>query len=95
MRTAIHLARECQTKEDCSRANPVMFNVTVRAGENKVRMVWCKPVLKNLHCTLQHNRRFPRTSVKKTYDPAGLFFVHNGVGWEEWSDDGFVRKARG
>jgi len=34
-------------------------------------------------------------SVKKTHDPAGLFFVHNGVGSEEWSDDGFVRKARG
>jgi hypothetical protein len=24
-----------------------------------------------------------------------LSFVHNGVGSEEWSDDGFVRKARG
>jgi hypothetical protein len=34
-------------------------------------------------------------SVKKTYDRAGFFFVHNGVGSEEWSDDGFVRKARG
>jgi hypothetical protein len=34
-------------------------------------------------------------SVKKTYDPAGFFFVHNGVGSEEWSDDGFVRKAHG
>lgn len=32
--------------------------------------------------------------VKKKYDPTGLFFVHNGVGSEEWSDDGFVRKAR-
>jgi FAD/FMN-containing dehydrogenase len=33
-------------------------------------------------------------SVKKKYDPTGLFFVHNGVGSEEWSEDGFVRKAR-
>jgi len=23
-----------------------------------------------------------------------LFFVHNGVGSEEWSEDGFVKKAR-
>ena len=30
-------------------------------------------------------------SVKKKYDPAGLFFVHNGVGSEEWSADGFTR----
>ena len=33
-------------------------------------------------------------SVKKKYDPTGLFFVHNGVGSEDWSQDGFVRKAR-
>jgi FAD/FMN-containing dehydrogenase len=31
-------------------------------------------------------------SVKKKYDPTGLFFVHHGVGSEEWSEDGFVRK---
>jgi FAD binding domain/Berberine and berberine like len=29
--------------------------------------------------------------VKKKYDPDGLFFVHNGVGSEEWSADGFAR----
>jgi FAD/FMN-containing dehydrogenase len=33
-------------------------------------------------------------AVKKTYDPHGLFFVHNGVGSQEWSEDGFVRKLR-
>jgi FAD/FMN-containing dehydrogenase len=31
--------------------------------------------------------------VKKAYDPDGLFFVHHGVGSEEWSDDGFTRLA--
>jgi hypothetical protein len=30
-------------------------------------------------------------SIKKKYDPAGLFFVHHGVGSEEWSADGFTR----
>lgn len=29
--------------------------------------------------------------IKKKYDPTGLFFVHNGVGSEEWSADGFTR----
>ena len=29
--------------------------------------------------------------VKKRYDPDGLFFVHNGVGSDEWSADGFTR----
>jgi FAD/FMN-containing dehydrogenase len=32
-------------------------------------------------------------AVKKKYDPEGLFFVHHGVGSEEWSADGFVRKS--
>jgi FAD/FMN-containing dehydrogenase len=30
-------------------------------------------------------------NVKKKYDLAGLFFVHHGVGSEEWSADGFTR----
>jgi len=30
-------------------------------------------------------------AIKKKYDPEGLFFVHNGVGSEEWSADGFVK----
>jgi len=29
--------------------------------------------------------------IKQAYDPAGLFFVHHGVGSEEWSVDGFTR----
>jgi FAD/FMN-containing dehydrogenase len=30
-------------------------------------------------------------AVKGKYDPAGLFFVHHGVGSEDWSADGFSR----
>lgn len=32
-------------------------------------------------------------AVKKKYDPDGLFFVHNGVGSEAWSADGFTRTS--
>ena len=31
--------------------------------------------------------------VKRAVDPDGLFFVHHGVGSEDWSADGFTRKA--
>jgi FAD/FMN-containing dehydrogenase len=31
--------------------------------------------------------------VKTKYDPTGLFFVHHGVGSEEWSADGFTRST--
>ena len=30
-------------------------------------------------------------AVKERFDPAGLFFVHHGVGSERWSADGFTR----
>jgi FAD/FMN-containing dehydrogenase len=29
--------------------------------------------------------------IKRKYDPDGLFFVHNGVGSEQWSVDGFTK----
>ena len=32
-------------------------------------------------------------AVKQRYDPDGLFFVHHGVGSEDWSADGFTRRA--
>jgi FAD/FMN-containing dehydrogenase len=31
--------------------------------------------------------------VKKKYDPDGLFFIHHGVGTENWSADGFTKLA--
>ena len=30
-------------------------------------------------------------AIKNKYDPSGLFFVHHGVGSEDWSADGFTR----
>jgi FAD/FMN-containing dehydrogenase len=32
-------------------------------------------------------------AIKTKYDPDGLFFVHHGVGSEDWSADGFTRLA--
>ena len=32
-------------------------------------------------------------AAKAKYDPAGLFFIHHGVGSEQWSADGFVRRS--
>lgn len=37
---------------------------------------------------------YPRLAATKLkYDPDGLFFVHHGVGSEEWSADGFERRG--
>jgi hypothetical protein len=35
---------------------------------------------------------YPRLAeIKRKYDPDGLFFMHNGVGSEQWSADGFSK----
>jgi FAD/FMN-containing dehydrogenase len=34
------------------------------------------------------------SAIKAKYDPDGLFFVHHGVGSEDWSADGFTREPR-
>ena len=33
-------------------------------------------------------------AIKRKYDPDCLFFVHHGVGSEEWSSDGFTLLAK-
>ncbi len=36
---------------------------------------------------------YPRLlAIKHKYDPDGLFFLHHGVGSEDWSADGFTRR---
>lgn len=29
--------------------------------------------------------------IKRKYDPDGLFFIHNGIGSEQWSPDGSTK----
>jgi FAD/FMN-containing dehydrogenase len=47
---------------------------------------------KNFQQAYWGSNNYPRLlEIKKKYDPSGLFIVHNGVGSEEWSADGFTK----
>jgi FAD/FMN-containing dehydrogenase len=36
---------------------------------------------------------YPRlVEIKKKYDPDGLFIIHNGIGSDDWSADGFTKR---
>jgi hypothetical protein len=37
------------------------------------------------------SNHFRLAEIKRKYDPDGRFFVHNGVGSEQWSTDGFTK----
>jgi hypothetical protein len=50
-----------------------------------------------LNASWQHafgGSHYPRLrALKPKYDPDGLFFVHHGVGSEDWRANGFTRIA--
>ena len=47
------------------------------------------PLSEGAHQQVTFLRRL--AAAKKKYDPAGIFFVHNGVGSEQWNADGFTK----
>ena len=74
--------------EAIERAMAVLRNIAPAAGSYVSESNYFNPSWRTAFWG-SHVRRL--TQVKATYDPEGLFFVHHGIGSEQWSPDGFTR----
>jgi FAD/FMN-containing dehydrogenase len=77
-------------REQVGRAMDELLTVAPRAGSYVAESDFFEPAWQPSFW----GSNYPRlAAVKRTYDPAGLFVVHHGVGSEEWSADGFTRRV--
>jgi len=82
------LPRARQGREAVSEAMRALKTVAPSAGSYVSESNFFEPAWQRSFWGAHHARL---RAVKAKYDPEGLFFVHHGVGSEEWSADGFVR----
>jgi FAD/FMN-containing dehydrogenase len=78
-RTAAHEVHRCMTE---------LRAITMEAGSYVSESNYFQERWQQSYWGSNHSRL---AEIKGKYDPTGLFFVHNGVGSEEWSRDGFTR----
>jgi FAD/FMN-containing dehydrogenase len=69
-------------------ATAALRQVAPRAGSYVSESNFFNPLWKRAYWG-EHYARLH--GIKKNYDPEGLFFVHHGIGSDEWSADGFAR----
>lgn len=75
------------------RVHAAMAALRVAAPDTGAYVNECDYFQPNWQTTLW-GPNYPRLlEIKRRYDPDGLFFVHHGVGSEDWSDDGFARRS--
>ena len=75
-----------------NRAMAALLQVVTQPGSYVAESDFFEPTWQQAFWGSNYSRL---AAVKRQYDPSGLFFVHHGVGSEEWSGDGFTRLARG
>jgi FAD/FMN-containing dehydrogenase len=84
------LAAARREREQVGRAMDELLTVAPQAGSYVAESDFFEPAWQPSFW----GSNYPRlAAVKRTYDPAGLFVVHHGVGSEEWSADGFTRRV--
>jgi FAD/FMN-containing dehydrogenase len=87
-RPAVDLAKAEGRKQAVGRAAAELRKVAPGAGSYVSESNYFLPSWQEAYW----GTNYPRLrAIKQKYDPDGLFFVHHGVGSEEWSRDGFER----
>jgi FAD/FMN-containing dehydrogenase len=89
-RTTLDLAAARQDARAIDRATAELRKIAPNAGSYVSESNYFNRSWQNGYW----GKNYPRLrAIKAKYDPDGLFFVHHGVGSEEWSADGFTRLA--
>jgi FAD/FMN-containing dehydrogenase len=89
-RTTLDLAAARQDARAIDRATAELRKIAPNAGSYVSESNYFNRSWQNEYW----GKNYPRLgAIKAKYDPDGLFFVHHGVGSEEWSADGFTRLA--
>jgi FAD/FMN-containing dehydrogenase len=87
-RPAMDLAAAHKDARDIDRATAELRKIVPHAGSYVSESNYFNRSWQNAYWGENYSRL---RAIKTTYDPDGLFFVHHGVGSEDWSADGFTR----
>jgi hypothetical protein len=87
-RPAMNTTAARRNKQEIDLAASELYKITPNAGSYVSESNYFNTSWQNAYW----GKNYPRLrTIKKKYDPNGLFFVHHGVGSEDWSGDGFTR----
>jgi FAD/FMN-containing dehydrogenase len=88
MSRQVDVARARSRRLDIDRAAAELRKIAPNAGSYVSESNYFNPNWREAYW----GTNYPRLrAIKRKYDPTGLFFVHHGVGSEEWTRDGFER----
>jgi FAD/FMN-containing dehydrogenase len=90
-RPAINVEAAQKNKRDIDRAAAELRRIVPNAGSYVSESNYFNSSWQEAYWGVNYPRL---RAVKRKYDPDGLFFVHHGVGSEEWSADGFTRSTK-
>ena len=86
MSRQVDVARARSRRLDVDRAAAELRKIAPNAGSYVSESNYFNPNWREAYW----GTNYPKLrAIKRKYDPTGLFFVHHGVGSEDWSRDGF------